>query len=102
MYYTISTETTTSRQVTQTQGWARVIDKLKEIVQYELAPAPTTQYRQKLNKVIPSSDCSVDNATANSTQKDIVVDMIAGLKMGSASSRAVLSHPAPSLSTVAL
>jgi hypothetical protein len=57
------------------------------------------QYRQKLNEVIFSSDCSVDNATANSMQKDIVLDMTAGAKMGLAHTHAVLSHPAPSPST---
>lgn len=96
----IEVETTTSRQVAQTEGWAEIIDRMKEIVQYELAPAHIMKYQQKLNEAVPVLDYTVDNATANSMSKAVQLDLTAGARMGTARARADLSCALPSLSTI--
>ena len=63
-------------QVGQTEGWATIVNRMKEIVQYELAPAHIMRYHQKLNEISRNTDYSVDSATANSMLKRVQLDTV--------------------------
>ena len=67
----IKVETMMSCQVGQTEGWATIVNRMKEIVQYELAPTHIMRYHQKLNKISLNTDYSVNSATANLMVKKV-------------------------------
>ena len=99
----IKVETMTLCQVGQTEGWATIVNRVKEILQYELAPTHIMRYHQKLNKISPNTDYSVDNATANSMVKKVQLDtMTSGdVQAGMACVCVDLNHLPPSFSNLA-
>lgn len=87
----IHVETITSRQVEQTVEWAGIVSRMKDIVQYELAPAHIMRYHQKLNEILPSTGYAVDRSTDASMSKTVVLDMSSNAKFGTACARSALA-----------
>ena len=96
----IKVETMMSCQVGQTEGWATIVNRMKEIVQYELAPTHIMRYHQKLNEISPNTDYSVDSATANSMVKQVQLDTVTSgdVQAGMAHVHVDLNHLPPSFS----